>query len=162
MWLIVEEAVCRQCRNHTHDEIVDRPVPMTPSHRSLPISSQAFEHFVGITSEIVADRNHRRVHEADACTTRGQKRLFVYLLIKFFAKFIHGTENFCNFVVGNYEYILLFNFISDWDSDIKVQKISQITNFLTTFLSRTGIFLINLFVLQKKYIPLRMRREFLW
>ena len=69
MWLIVEEAVCRQCRNHTHDEIVDRPVPMTPSHRPLPISSQAFEHFVGITSEIVADRNHRRVHEADACTT---------------------------------------------------------------------------------------------
>ena len=90
------------------------------------------------------------------------KGLFIYFLIKFFAKFIHGTENFCNFVVGNHEYILLFNFISDWDSDIKVQKISQITNFLTTFLSRTGIFLINLFVLQKKYIPLRMRREFLW
>ena len=24
---VIEETVCRQCRNHTHDEIVDRPVP---------------------------------------------------------------------------------------------------------------------------------------
>ena len=35
---------------------------------------------------------------ATRLTIRGQKRLFVYLLIKFFAKFIHGTENFRNFV----------------------------------------------------------------
>ena len=71
---------------------------------------------------------------ATRLTIRGHKRLFVYLLIKFFAKFIHGTENFCNFVIGNHESILLFNFISDWNSDIKVQKISQITNFLCNFL----------------------------
>ena len=64
----------------------------------------------------------------------GHKGLFVHLIIKFFAKFIHGTENFCNFVVGNHERILLFDFISDWNSDIKVQKISQITNFLCDFL----------------------------
>ena len=42
---------------------------------------------------------------------------FVYLLIKFFAKFIHGTENFCNFVVGNHERILLFSFISNGSAD---------------------------------------------
>ena len=40
----------------------------------------------------------------------------------------------CNFVVGNHEFILLLYFISDWNSDIKVQKISQITNFLCNFL----------------------------
>jgi hypothetical protein len=185
---------------------------VAPAHRTLSVGSQSLEHLVGIASEIVADRHHRRVHETDACTVseggevkkehhleeyaalelhesvvgygigeiglqmlpdeeqvvvfeiaertklehyqnrhnltvregclaiatrltiRGQKRLFVYLLIKFFAKFIHGTENFCNFVVGNHEFILLFNFISDWNSDIKVQKISQITNFLCDFL----------------------------
>lgn len=67
-------------------------------------------------------------------TIRGHKRPFVYLLIKFFAKFIHGTENFCNFVVGNHECVLLFNFISNCKSNIKVQKISQITNFLDEFL----------------------------
>ena len=65
---------------------------------------------------------------------RGHKRLFVHLLIKFFAKFIHGTENFCNLVVGNHERILLFNFISNWNSNIKVRKTSQITNFLCDFL----------------------------
>ena len=59
---------------------------------------------------------------ATRLTIRGHKRLFVYLLIKFFAKFIHSTENFCNFVVGNYEFIPLFDFISDWNSDIKAQK----------------------------------------
>jgi hypothetical protein len=81
---------------------------------------------------------------ATRLTIRGQKRLFVYLLIKFFAKFIHGTENFCNFVVGNHEFILLFNFISDWNSDIKVQKISQITNFLCDFLiPNWGIYYIS-------------------
>ena len=37
------------------------------------------------------------------------KGIFFYFLIKFFAKFIHGTENFCNFVVGNHEYIHLFD-----------------------------------------------------
>lgn len=50
------------------------------------------------------------------------------------SSFIRSTENFCNFVVGNHEFILLFYFISDWNSDIKVQKISQITNFLCNFL----------------------------
>jgi hypothetical protein len=63
----------------------------------------------------------------------GHQGLFIYLLIKFFAKFIHGTENFCNFVGGNHERILLFYFTSDWYSDVKVQKISQITNFLYDF-----------------------------
>ena len=48
--------------------------------------------------------------------------------------FIRSTENFCNFVVGNHEFILLFYFISDWNSDIKLQIISQITNFLCNFL----------------------------
>ncbi len=164
---------------------------VTPSHRSFPVGSQAFEDLVGITSEIMADWNHCRVHEADACTApegrevqeehhleehaalqfheavvgygmgegcfhvlpdeeevvmleiaeraklehhqdghhltvgegclsvaayltiRGHKRPFVHLLIKFFAKFIHGTENFRNFVVGNHECILLFNLISN-------------------------------------------------
>ena len=57
----------------------------------------------------------------------GQKRHIFNFLIKFLTEFIHSTENFCNFVVGNHEYILLFDFISDWNSDIKVQKISQIT-----------------------------------
>ncbi len=57
------------------------------------------------------------------------------IAISFFAKFIHGTENFCNFVGGNHERILLFYFTSDWYSDAKVQKISQITtNFLYDFL----------------------------
>jgi hypothetical protein len=64
----------------------------------------------------------------------GHQGLFVYLLVKFFAKFIHGTENFCNFVGGNHELILLSDFISNWKSPIKVQKISQITNFLDNFL----------------------------
>ncbi|MBR1401400.1 MAG: hypothetical protein IJ562_07415, partial [Prevotella sp.] len=41
---------------------------------------------------------------------------------------------FCNFVVGNHEYILLSYFISNRKSPIKVQKISQITNFLENFL----------------------------
>ncbi len=44
----------------------------------------------------------------------GHQGLFVYFLIKFFAKFIHGTENFCNFVGGNHERILLSDFISNW------------------------------------------------
>ena len=39
---------------------------VTPSHRPFPVRSQAFEHLVGITSEIVADWNHRGIHEADA------------------------------------------------------------------------------------------------
>ena len=60
----------------------------------------------------------------------GQKRHIFNLLIKFLTKFIRSTENFCNFVVGNHELILLFYFISDWNSNIKVQIISQITNFL--------------------------------
>ena len=57
--------------------------------------------------------------------------LFVYLIIKFFAKFIHGTENFCNFVGGNHERILLFDFISNWKSPIKVQTFSHTTNSMT-------------------------------
>ena len=44
----------------------------------------------------------------------GHQGLFIYLLIKFFAKFIHGTENFCNNVGGNHERILLSDFISNW------------------------------------------------
>lgn len=36
------------------------------------------------------------------------------MLINFLAKFIHSTENFCNFVIGNHERILLFNLISNW------------------------------------------------
>ena len=43
----------------------------------------------------------------------GQKRHIFNLLIKFLTKFIRSTENFCNFVVDNHEYILLFHFISD-------------------------------------------------
>ena len=33
----------------------------------------------------------------------GHQGLFVYFLVKFFAEFIHGTENFCNFVLGNHK-----------------------------------------------------------
>ena len=72
---------------------------------------------------------------AASLTVRGQKRHIFNFFIKFFTKFIRSTENFYNFVVGNHEYILLFNFISDWNSAIKVQKkISQITNFFGNFL----------------------------
>ena len=35
----------------------------------------------------------------------GHQGLFVYLLVKFFAKFIHCSENSCNIVVGNHEFI---------------------------------------------------------
>ena len=59
--------------------------------------------------------------------------MFVFLLT-FRTKFIRSTENFCDFVVGNHECILLFDFIIDWNSAIKVQKISQITNFFCNFL----------------------------
>ena len=82
-------------------------------------------------AQIVAYGYHGGVHEGDASA---QKRHIFNLFIKFLTKFIRSTENFCNFVVGNHEYILLFNFISDWNSAIKVQKISQITNFLCNFL----------------------------
>ena len=71
---------------------------------------------------------------AAGLTVSAQKRHIFNLLIKFLTKFIRSTENFCNFVVGNHEFILLLYFISDWNSDIKVQKISQITNFLCNFL----------------------------
>jgi hypothetical protein len=54
----------------------------------------------------------RRLAVATNLTIGRHERLFVYLLIKFFAEFIHSTENFCNFVVGNHEIVLLFNFIS--------------------------------------------------
>jgi len=64
----------------------------------------------------------------------GQKRHIFNFLIKFLTKFIRSTENFCNFVTGNHERILLFNFISNCESTIKIQKISQITNFLGNFL----------------------------
>ena len=41
---------------------------VTPSHRSLSVSGQPLEHFVGITSQVVAYGNHRGVHETDART----------------------------------------------------------------------------------------------
>ncbi len=41
---------------------------VTSSHRSLTIRSHALENLVGIASEVVAYRYHRRVHETDAAT----------------------------------------------------------------------------------------------
>lgn len=38
---------------------------VTPSHRSLPIRSHALENLVGIVPEVMTDRNHYAVYEAD-------------------------------------------------------------------------------------------------
>jgi len=48
--------------------------------------------------------------------------MFLQFGSKIFAKFIYGTEKFCNFVIGNHEYILSVNFINNWLSNIKTQK----------------------------------------
>ena len=63
-----------------------------------------------------------------------QKRHIFNFFFIFLAKFIRSTENFYNFVVGNHECILVLNFISNWKSHIKIQNISQITNFLDNFI----------------------------
>lgn len=39
---------------------------VTPSHRPLPVCGHPLEDFVGIAAQIVTDRHHRGVHEADA------------------------------------------------------------------------------------------------
>ena len=45
---------------------------MTPSHCSLPVCSHALENLVGIAPEVMTDRNHRTVYEADTGTaTKG-------------------------------------------------------------------------------------------
>ena len=77
---------------------------------------------------------HAGCASAASLAIRTQERHIFNLLIKFLAKFIRSTENFCNFVLGNHEFILSFNFISNWKSNIKVRKISQITKFLENFL----------------------------
>ena len=146
---------------------------MAPSHRPLPISSQAFEYLVGITSEIVAYRHHRRVHETDACTvSEGGEVKKEHHLEEYAALELHESvvgygigeiglqmlpdeEQVVVFEIAERTKLehyqnrhnltvregclaiatrLMFNFISDWNSDIKVQKISQITNFLCDFL----------------------------
>ena len=154
---------------------------VTPPHRPLAVSGKALEYPIGIAAQVMADWNHRGIHEADAgafaeggeveeehhleehtalqlhkavvghgigkigtqmlpdeeqvvmlevaersemkryqnghnlaigkrgltvatnLACRGHKRLFIHFNIKFFAKFIHSTENFCNFVGGNHE-----------------------------------------------------------
>lgn len=42
---------------------------MTPPHRSLPVRSHALEYLVGIAPEVMTDRNHCAVYEADTRTT---------------------------------------------------------------------------------------------
>ena len=74
---------------------------------------------------------------------RKTSETFFFLFVKFFAKFIHGTENFCNFAVGNHEFILFPNFTSGWYSDIKIQENISDYHFFETSLSRTGVNLQN-------------------
>ena len=75
----------------------------------------------------------RRTPSADLALGT-QKRHIINFFFIFLAKFIRSTENFYNFVVGNHDRILLLNFISNCKSHIKIQNISQITNFLSNFL----------------------------
>ena len=75
----------------------------------------------------------RRTSPADLALGTQKRHIFNFFFI-FLAKFIRSTENFYNFVVGNHECILVLNFISNWKSHIKIQNISQITNFLDNFI----------------------------
>ena len=75
----------------------------------------------------------RRTPSADLALGTQKRHIFNFFFI-FLAKFIRSTENFYNFVVGNQECILVLNFISNWKSHIKIQNISQVTNFLDYFL----------------------------
>ena len=36
---------------------------MTPAHRSFPISSDSLEYFIGVSPEIMAHWNHRRINK---------------------------------------------------------------------------------------------------
>ena len=42
---------------------------VTPSHRPLAVPGQPLEHLVGIAAQVMADGNHRGVHETDARAT---------------------------------------------------------------------------------------------
>lgn len=42
---------------------------VTPSHGTFSVRGYPFEYFIGITPQIMTDRNHRAVHKADARTS---------------------------------------------------------------------------------------------
>ena len=41
---------------------------VTPAHRSFPISGESLEHLIGVSPEVMAHRNHRRINKGYAGT----------------------------------------------------------------------------------------------
>ena len=67
-------------------------------------------------------------------------RDFLSISLSNSAKFIHSTENFCNFVFGNHEirfFVWIYNYLIFTCKDTKT--ISDYQLFFTTFLSRTDV-----------------------
>ena len=67
---VVHVGSCEAERDDLSPVIADKMQleAVTPSHRPLPVCGQSLEDLVGITAQIVADGNHRGVHETDART----------------------------------------------------------------------------------------------
>jgi hypothetical protein len=106
--LQLHEAVVRDCRGEEVLAAAENVVNVEMFEALVPseVEHQLHGHYLAV--------GHGRLAAA-TLLARGREEVFLKLGVEIFAEFVHGTENFSNFVVGNHKdcifiIILIYNY----------------------------------------------------